>query len=215
MAMSQVDLAERTAPPSALMMARQALRQAEAKAGVGPVAARVGAAGEGPGSGWGAARWVAPRLAPGAVAEVEGSMAALWAVAAAAQGPEDWCAIAALPQAGLLAAQEAGLVLSRAVVVPDLGPAPLPVLAGLVDAYGLVVAGKLALGAADRRRIEARLRHTGGRLVTAGRWGGAAVSVKVGRARLPALGENQGRADQPRLDCQVRFKGSAGPAARW
>jgi hypothetical protein len=161
------------------------------------------------------AGWVAPGLAAGVVAEVEGSLAALWAVAAAAQGPEDWCAIAALPQAGLLAAAEAGLVLSRAVVVPRLGARPLPVLAGLVDAYGLVVAGKLALGAADRRRIEARLRHTGGRLVTAGRWGGAAVSVKVGRARLPALGENQGRADQPRLDCQVRFKGSAGPAARW
>jgi hypothetical protein len=140
-------------------------------------------------------------------------MAALWAVAAAALGPEDWAAVAALPEAGLLAAAQAGLPLCRTVVVPDLGERPLAALAGLVDAYGLVVAGKLGLGAADRRRIEARLRFTGGRLVTASRWGGAGLVVQVGRTQAAELGENQGLAREPLLDCQLRLKGGGCQAA--
>jgi hypothetical protein len=155
-----------------------------------------------------------PRLAPGTVAQVVGSMAALWAVAAAASGPEDWAAVAALPEAGLLAAAEAGLALGRTVVVPELGAQPLRAVAGLVDAYGLVVTGKLAFGAADRRRIEARLRFTGGRLVTAGPWGGAGVSVWVDGVRMRPLGENRNLAQTPLLDCRVGVKGLFGSPAR-
>jgi hypothetical protein len=137
-------------------------------------------------------------------------LAALWAVAAVAAGPEDWTAVAALPEAGLLAAAEAGLAVGRTVVVPDLGAQPLRAVAGLVDAYGLVVAGKLSLSAGDRRRVEARLRSTGGRLVTAGRWSGASVTVRVDRVHVAALGENQGLARNLSLDCQVAVKGGFG-----
>ncbi|MDR2378838.1 MAG: hypothetical protein LBD70_05385 [Bifidobacteriaceae bacterium] len=156
------------------------------------------------------ARLAGPRFAPGTVARVNGSMAAFWTVAAAGMGAEDWAAIAGLPEAGLLAAAEAGLVLSRSVVVPDLGVQPLKVLAGLVDAYGLVAAGGLDLGAGDRRRIEARLRFTGGRLVTTGKWGGAKLAVNVkARHGLP-LGEGQGLTGQPRFDLELVYKGGFG-----
>ncbi|MDR3106770.1 MAG: hypothetical protein LBU05_01025 [Bifidobacteriaceae bacterium] len=156
------------------------------------------------------ARLAGPRFPPGTVAQVEGSMAGFWAVAGAAMGPEDWAAIAGLPEAGLLAAAEAGLVLSRTVVVPDLGVQPLKVLAGLVDAYGLVVTGRLRLGGGDRRRIEARLRFTGGRLITAGQWGGAKLAVKVKALHGTALGEGWGLAGHPRLDVELTSKGSFG-----
>ncbi|MDR2381743.1 MAG: hypothetical protein LBE08_11345 [Bifidobacteriaceae bacterium] len=220
--MSRTALVERTAHASALMRAKQLLVAAEAKTGAAAVGVRALELTEGRTIGGSngteqrqispeeLAQLVRPRLIPGAVAQVSGSMAAFWAVAAAALGPEDWTAIAALPEAGLLAAAEAGLVLSRTVVVPDLGTQPLRVLAGLVDAYGLVVAGKLALCAGDRRRLEARLRFTGGRLITAGRWAGASVTVQVDRANTPGLGENRGLAERPTLDCTVRFKGGFG-----
>ncbi|MDR2348922.1 MAG: hypothetical protein LBD90_10005, partial [Bifidobacteriaceae bacterium] len=82
-----------------------------------------------------------------------------------------------------------------------------------VDAYGLVVAGRIELGAADRRRVEARLRFTGGRLVVAGRWAGANTVVEVRRTHMAALGENQGLAREPLLDCQVKAKGGFAGAA--
>jgi hypothetical protein len=109
-----------------------------------------------------------------------------------------------------LAAAEAGLVLSRTVVVPDLGIQPLPVLAGLIDAYSLVVAGKLKLAAADRRRVEARLRFTGGRLITAGNWGGAKLSVEVVASHRSPLGQGNGLAGQPKHDLELVRKGSFG-----
>jgi hypothetical protein len=156
------------------------------------------------------ARLAGPSFLPGTVAQVSGSLAAFWAVAATGMGAEDWAAIAGLPEAGLLAAAEAGLVLSRTVVVPDLGARPLKVLAGLVDAYGLVLAGRLSLGGGDRRRIEARLRFTGGRLITTGEWGGAKLIVKVKARRGESLGEGRGATGQPRLDLELTRKGSFG-----
>ncbi|MDR2567130.1 MAG: hypothetical protein LBC97_13950 [Bifidobacteriaceae bacterium] len=151
-----------------------------------------------------------PHFLPGTVAQVSGSLASFWAVAATGMGAEDWAAIAGLPEAGLLAAAQAGVVLSRTVVVPSLGKQPLRVLAGLVDAYGLVMVGGLKLGAGDRRRIEARLRFTGGRLITTGEWGGAKLIVRVGTTHSAPLGEGQGVAGQPRFDLELVCKGSFG-----
>jgi hypothetical protein len=151
-----------------------------------------------------------PHFSPGSVAQVSGSMTALWAVAATGMGDEDWAAIAGLPEAGLLAAAQAGLVLSRTVIVPNMGVQPLRVLAGLVDAYGLVITGKMPLAGGDRRRIEARLRFTGGRLITAGKWDGATLTVIVKAQRGASLGEGQGLAQAPRLDLDLIRKGSFG-----
>jgi hypothetical protein len=125
-------------------------------------------------------------------------------------GSEDWCAVAGLPGAGLLAAESAGLVLSRTVLVPQWGDRPPRVLAALVDAYGLVVAGGLKLTAGDMRRIEARLRFTQGRLVVAGRWTLAPVVVDVKQLITAALGENQRPVGEPLVDADLVLKGGFG-----
>ncbi|MCL1898359.1 MAG: hypothetical protein FWG16_06010 [Micrococcales bacterium] len=118
-------------------------------------------------------------LSPGQVAQVTGSTNALFAVAAGVWGPQDWGVVAGLRNAGYLAAAQAGVPLDRCVVVPDLGNEALPVLAALIDAYGVVVLGQdmPPLTAADRRRLEARLRHQQGCLITSGTWGGAQLCL--------------------------------------
>jgi hypothetical protein len=102
------------------------------------------------------------------------------------------------------------LALSRTVLVPQWGDCPSQVLAALVDAYGLVVAGGLKLPAGDMRRIEARLRFTQGRLVVAGRWTLASVAVDVKRLITTALGENQRKLGQPLIDAELVFRGGFG-----
>jgi len=133
-------------------------------------------------------------LGPGRVVQVSGSTGALFAVAAGVWGPEDWGVLAGLPDAGYLAAAQAGVVLERCVVVPDLGGEPLRTLAGLIDAFGVVVLGPSlpAVAPADRRRLEARLRHRQGCLVSAAPWGGAQLNLKVDQVVHQPLGQGDG-----------------------
>lgn len=147
---------------------------------------------------------------PGAVTQVTGSMSALFAAAAAAWQPEMWGVLAALPNAGLLAAAQAGLPLARCVVIPDLGVQPLKALAGLVDAFGVVVTGPVALEAVDRRRIEARLRRRRGCLVTGGPWGGAAVRIEVQGVRHEPLGQGGGPGGPAWFGLAIRVHGHGG-----
>jgi hypothetical protein len=147
--------------------------------------------------------WIAARAPRGPALSVQGSTGALFAAAAALWGPEDWGAFAALPDAGLLAARQAGVPLERAVVIPDLGPQPLRLLAGLVDAFGVVVLGALALGAADRRRLEARARHRHGVIVAGGPWPGAAVEARVERVARGGIGRGGGTLAPARLDVRL------------
>jgi hypothetical protein len=147
------------------------------------------------------------RFAAGSVLRLSGSMAALWAIAGVALGSEDWCVVVGLPDAGLLAAAEAGLALDRTVLIPYLDTEVLRVLAGLVDAYALVVIGPLNISGADRRRIEARLRYTGGRLIVFGDWKGARVTVKVSRVLIEGLGENERQVGTLKLDSEISFRG--------
>jgi len=150
-------------------------------------------------------------LGPGQVAQVSGSTSALFAVAAGVWGPEDWGVIAGLPEAGYLAAAQAGVRLERCVVVPDLGEEPLRALAGLIDAFGVVVLGPSlpAVAPADRRRLEARLRHRQGCLVTGASWGGAQLNLTVNQVAHQPLG--QGREVLSPGLWQVRW---SGPLAR-
>jgi hypothetical protein len=152
----------------------------------------------------------APLIHQGSTVRVTGSLAALFAVAASAWGPEDWGVIANLPDAGLLAAAQAGIPLSRCLVVPDLGAQPVRVLAGLVDACGVVVMGPIQVGAGDRRRLEARLRRHHGRLITAGRWGGAQVSVAVEQVLHEGLGVGDGAVAPGVYQVALSAKGSFG-----
>jgi hypothetical protein len=138
------------------------------------------------------AQQVAGRLTPGSTVSVEGSTSVLLAVAAACWGPGRWGALAGLPDIGLLAARQAGIPLDRCLVVPDLGPEPLRVLAALVDSHAVVVTGPLAMAAGDRRRIEARVRHRRMNLIAGGAWPGARLAIEVDQVVWDGIGQGSG-----------------------
>jgi hypothetical protein len=149
---------------------------------------------------------VAAHTGPGFTVSVEGSMSVLFAVAAAQWGRTDWGVMAALPDAGLLAARQAGIPLERVMVVPDLGAEPLRVLAALIDTYGVVLTGPIRLTAADRRRIEARVRHRRVRLVVGGVWPGARVAVEVESVMRDGIGQGHGMLGAARVVANTRSR---------
>lgn len=89
---------------------------------------------------------------------------------AAASAAGSWTAVAGVPDLGLAAAGELGIVLDRLLVVADPPPdAWATVVAALLDAVDLVLVRPPArLGAADARRLQARARERGAVLCTLG-----------------------------------------------
>jgi hypothetical protein len=149
---------------------------------------------------------VATRAEPGFTVSVEGSTSVLFAVAAGIWGPGHWGVLAGLPDAGLLAARQAGIRLERATVIPDLGSEPLRVLAALVDAFGVVILGSLAVTAADRRRIEARVRHRRAHLIVGGPWPGARMAVEVERVMRDGIGHGDGTFGTAQVTARIRSR---------
>jgi hypothetical protein len=156
----------------------------------------------------------------------QGATSLALSLAAAASLTGSWCAVVGVPDLGLTAAAELGLVLSRVALVPSPPPAQwVTVVSALLDAVDLVIARPPAhLRTGDARRLSTRAReresvlvplltlpsHQGrGRpwsdgadirlAVTAGRWEGpgAGDGRLVGR-RLEVTGGGRGAAAQTR-----------------
>ncbi|HEV7830795.1 MAG TPA: hypothetical protein VGP04_18510 [Pseudonocardiaceae bacterium] len=71
-----------------------------------------------------------------------------------------WCALVGMPEVGVVAAAEAGLVLSRVALVPEPGPDLVAVTSALLDGVEMVViAGTQRLRAGGRQRLAARARQ--------------------------------------------------------
>ncbi|MDR0944966.1 MAG: hypothetical protein LBM66_02220 [Bifidobacteriaceae bacterium] len=152
-------------------------------------------------------RAVAARAGTGSTVSVLGSTGAAFHVAAALWGPEAWGAVAALPDAGRLAAAQAGVPLARAHVIPNLGEEPLRVLSQLIDAYGVVLLGPVeGIGAAQRRRVEARVRQRHMSLVVAGPWPGALTEVRVLTQVRGGIGHGGGVLAPPLVRAELRSK---------
>ncbi|MGK2348078.1 hypothetical protein [Actinomyces sp. W5033] len=208
--------------PSRLDTARAALAQAEARTGLRaplPLGAWPGAAvavsastpgalaagtlpapvpgppGRAPGS---ESPWEAVNPAAAGVLSLTGSVTLLLAAAARRQGPRGWCAVVGGRDLGWCAAAEAGLDLSRVLVVParDLAPAVLPsVVAALVDGLDVVLltdATARALTARQQRAVAARARERGCLVLLDEPWEGA----RLLRARARGLGTQLVEADQ-------------------
>lgn len=141
------------------------------------------------------------------------SVSLLLALLAEASAKGSWCALVGMPELGLVAAQEAGLVLSRVALVPRPGTDLVAVTAALLDGVELVaVAGAGRLGAGDRQRLAARARQRGAVLLSLGRWPGADLEVGGEAGRWRGLGGG----GAGRLRCrQVRVRvGGRGAAHR-
>jgi hypothetical protein len=86
-----------------------------------------------------------------------------------------------LREAGIVAAHEAGLVLSRVALVPEPGPDLVAITSALLDGLELVVvAGTQRLRAGDRQRLAARARQRNAVLMPfGGTWPGADIDVDL------------------------------------
>jgi len=143
-----------------------------------------------------ALRGLLPRggLARGSVVSVaEFGMLAL-ALLAGASAEGAWCAIAGVPEAGILAAAELGLDPERTLLVPDPGDAWPEVVASLLDGCELVLLRPPGPATGQiRKRLEAVLRRRRGVLLVAGGWPGVPVRLRVTARRWAGLGGGHGR----------------------
>ena len=116
------------------------------------------------------------------------------ALAAGASADGAWCAMAGVPEAGVVAAAGLGLVPERTLLVPDPGTGWPQVVASLLDGCELVLLRPPGpVPAQIRQRLEATLRRGRGVLVVAGDWPGAQVRLRVLRRRWTGLGDGHGR----------------------
>src|SRR6516225_2419430 len=100
-----------------------------------------------------------------------------------------WCAVAGVPQLGVLAAAGVGLEPARMLLIPDLGAGWPQVVISLLDGCELVLLRPPDRPSAGvRRRLEASLRRCGGVLVVAGDWEGAQVRLFVARQEWAGIG---------------------------
>ncbi|MCY4631059.1 MAG: hypothetical protein OXE75_09295 [bacterium] len=124
----------------------------------------------------------------------DGATSLALAVAAGPSAAGSWTAVVGEEGLGLAAAAEAGVVLERLLMVAAPEPrGAAETTAALVDAVDIVLVGsEVRLGAADHRRLAARLRERGSVLIHLGGDGSHGAGVWPGGAR-----SSSGRASDP------------------
>jgi hypothetical protein len=156
-------------------------------------------------------------LARGSVVAVAEFGLLCLALAAGASADGAWCAIAGVPEVGVLAAVGLGLDADRTLVVPDPGPSWPQVVASLLDGCELVLLRPPSRApAAVQRRLEATIRRAGGVLLVAGDWPGAQLCLRVGRRQWTGLGDGHGRLRACRAEVTADGRGEAARTrTRW
>jgi hypothetical protein len=139
------------------------------------------------------------------------------ALLAGASADGAWCAIAGVPEAGVLAAAELGLDTERMLLVPDPGDAWPEVVASLFDGCELVLLRPPGQPPAQvRKRLGAALRRRRGVLLVAGDWPGAQLGLRVTARRWTGLGDGHGRLRACLAEVMADGRGPAArPATRW
>lgn len=153
-------------------------------------------------------------LPRGSTLAVTGSTSLVLGLLAEASRTGAWVALVGLPGAGVLAAAQLGLDLTRLVLVPAPGPDAARVVAALLDGVDAVVVGpQAALLDGDRRRLAARARERSAVLVATTPWPGAGVTLTAGDAAWEGLGRGHGRLRRRVLTVERTGRGAA--AAPW
>lgn len=133
-------------------------------------------------------------LRRGITVQVDGSTSVLLALLSEASRAGSWAAVVGAPSIGLLAVAQAGVDLSRLVLVPAPGAQAAPALAALLDGMDIVVVGpEVSLLHADRRRLVARARERASIIVSMRPWEGAHMTLAAERTRWSGLGSGSGR----------------------
>ena len=151
-------------------------------------------------------------LGRGSVVTVPESGLLPLALAAGASADGAWCAVAGIPEAGIVAAAGLGLDPDRTLLIPDPGGAWPQVVASLLDGCEIVLLRPPSRASAQvRQRLEATLRRGRGVLLVAGDWPGAQVRLRVAAQGWTGLGNGHGRL---RACCAEVVADGRGQAAR-
>lgn len=153
-------------------------------------------------------------LRRGSTVSVHGSTSLLLALLAAPTAGDSWAAVVGMPDLGVLAAAELGVVVERLALVRHPG-ADLPtVIAALLDGMDLVVTPRGRLTDAQTRRLSARARHRGAVLLTVDPWPGADLELRCAQAQWHGLGDGCGRLARREVTIQAHGRGAAARPTR-
>ncbi len=143
----------------------------------------------------------------------DGATSLALAVAAGPSAAGSWTAVVGEEGLGLAAAAEAGLALERLLIVAALEPRDaVEATAALVGSVDVVLVGSgIRLGAADHRRLAARLRERGSVLIHpgAGSLDGADVRLQVVSSRWSGLGDGWGLLRSRHVSVRAEGRGTA------
>jgi hypothetical protein len=151
-------------------------------------------------------------LRRGTTVAVGRSAALALALVAGASAAGSWVAAVGLPDLGIVAAAETGIVLERLALVPDPGARAWPiVVAALLDAVDVVLVRPPAgLPAGQARRLAARARERGAVLVPLGAWSQPAdLRLAVATSNWQGLGQGHGRLRTRWVEVVVGGRGAA------
>jgi hypothetical protein len=139
------------------------------------------------------------------------------ALAAGASAAGAWCAVAGLPQLGVVAAADAGLDPGRLLLIAEPGAGWPQVVASLLDGCEIVLLCPPDRPSAQvRRKLEATIRRYGGVLVVAGDWEGAQTRLLIARQEWAGIGDGHGRLRARRVQVVADGRGAwSRPRARW
>jgi hypothetical protein len=148
-------------------------------------------------------------LRRGGTVAVRGSTSLLFALLARATETGSWAALVGMPDLGLRAAAELGVVVERLALVRHPG-ADLPkVVAALLDGMDLVAVDPARLTEAQTRRLSARARHRGAVLLAAGPWPGADLELTRETVAWAGLGDGHGHLTARATRVSSRGRGAA------
>lgn len=133
-------------------------------------------------------------LRRGSVTVVSGSTSLLLSLIAESSQAGSWAALVGAPSINLLAAAQAGVDLSRLVLVPGPGTESATTVAALLDGMDIVVVGpEVVLVDSDRRRLAARARERASVVLAMRPWQGAGMTLTAERSRWSGLEAGHGR----------------------
>jgi hypothetical protein len=132
-------------------------------------------------------------------------------------GPEHWCAVVGLPDAGVLAAAEMGADLDRMLLVDQPGERWAEIVATLVSAVDVILLRPPSPPPDGMtRRLMALARRHGVAFVVVGGWGGATLRLQVTASLWTGLGDGHGHLRGRRVQVVADGRGAGRrPRSAW
>jgi hypothetical protein len=168
-------------------------------------------------------------LRRGSTVVVEGSVALALALVARASAGGSWVAVVGLPELGVVAAAEAGIVLERLALIPTPDVSWTMAVAALLDAVDVVlVRPPPRISGGEAHRLAARAQERRAVLLPLGSaWPAPAdLRLAIAASRWEGLGQGHGRLEARRVEVVAGGRGAAakerraalwlpGPAVVW